>query len=177
VRRAGAVIERLRDFVSNGNRCLSLVDLSEVARDIVARLIDDALRHGVHIQLRAPRTPLLTADRVQIGQVLVNLIRNALDATAGSNEARKSVRVNLRDVGDAVEVAVEDDGLGVSPELAERLFEPFQTTKRGGMGLGLWLSRELVVAHGGRIWCDFDTTAGARFVFRLPLDRWVSNAG
>jgi signal transduction histidine kinase len=169
VRRAGAVLERLRDFVSNGNRYLSPVDLGAVARDVVTTLTDDARRFGVHIRLHAPPMPVLMVDRVQIEQVLVNLIRNALDATAEGSGASKTVQIRLSDISDAVEVVVEDDGPGVSPDLAERLFEPFQTSKRGGMGLGLWLSRELVVAHGGRLWYDLDATMGARFVFRLPL--------
>jgi two-component system, LuxR family, sensor kinase FixL len=168
VLRAGGIVDRLRDFSSHGSRRLSRVDLGVVARGIVAAVADDAHRHGVDIQLSERSIAPVVVDRVQIEQVLINLIRNAIDAAAGNDAGDKRVRVALRDFGDEVEVIVEDDGPGVAPELALRLFEPFETTKRSGMGLGLWLSRQLVEGHGGRLWWDPDTTAGARFVFRLP---------
>jgi two-component system, LuxR family, sensor kinase FixL len=168
VLRAGMIVDRLRDFLSNGERHLSPIDLGGIAHEIVAALTDDARRRGVDIQIDAPPTALVMVDRIQIEQVLVNLIRNAIDATAGHERGQTHVRVTLRDVDDDVEVAVEDDGPGVSPAFAQRLFEPFETSKHNGMGLGLWLSREFVNGHGGCLWWDPDTAGGARFGFRLP---------
>ncbi len=168
VLRAGTIIDRLRDFLSDGNKHLSAVDLSVVAREIVATLTDGARRRGIGIQVLASTTPTVMVDRIQIEQVLVNLIRNAIEAMAEQDHGEKHVRIGIRAVDDEVEVAVEDDGPGVSPEMANRLFEPFETNKRNGMGLGLWLSRELVDRHGGRLWWDPAASAGARFVFRLP---------
>jgi signal transduction histidine kinase len=168
VLRAGAIVDRLRDFVSNGNRHLCLTDLGAVARQLVVALIDDARRHAIDIHVDAASTMPVMVDRIQIEQVLVNLIRNAIDAMSGLDGERRQVRVILCNVGHEVEVAVEDDGPGISRELAEDLFEPFESTKRGGMGLGLWLSKELVLGHGGRLWWEPNAAGGARFLFRLP---------
>jgi two-component system sensor kinase FixL len=168
VLRAGVIVERLRDFLSDGNKHLSPVDLGAVAHEIVATLADSARRRGVDIEVQTLSIPSVMLDRIQIEQVLVNLIRNAIDAMAGQDRGEKHIRIGIRDIDDEVEVVVEDDGPGISPEVAKRLFEPFETSKRSGMGLGLWLSRELVHRHGGRLWWDPATAAGARFVFRLP---------
>jgi len=167
VLRTSVIVDRLRDFLSNGGRHPSSVDLSAVVRGIVATMTDEAWRHGVDIHVDATPTPPVMADRVQIEQVLVNLMRNAIEALAGQ-AGGKNVRVVIRELGQKVEVAIEDNGPGVSPELAKRLFQPFETSKRNGMGLGLWLSRELVKGHGSCLWWDADTAVGTRFVFRLP---------
>ncbi len=135
VLRAGTIVDRLRDFLSNGHRRLSRLDLAEVTRGTVAALTDNARRRGVNIQVYAPSTSLVTVDQIQIEQVLVNLIRNAIDATADDGCPEKHVRIGLRNIDDEVEVIVEDNGPGVSPELAKHLFEPFETSKCGGMGL------------------------------------------
>jgi two-component system sensor kinase FixL len=171
VLRTGVIVDRLRDFLSNGDRCLSPVDLGAVARAIVATLTDDARQCGADIRVDVSSGSLVMVDRIQIEQVLVNLIRNAIEAPARQDGRGQHVGVRIRDIGDEVEVVIEDDGLGVSPEVAKSLFEPFETSKHSGMGLGLWLSRELVEGHGGRLWWDPDTAAGARFVFRLPRNR------
>ena len=163
---AGVIIDRLRDFLSSGNARLSPVDLGAVAREVVAALTDGSPRQ-VDIQVYGPPAAPIVVDRIQIEQVLVNLIRNAIEATAGQEGSGKRISVRIQDVGDEVEVVVEDDGPGVSAEIAQCLFEPFGTSKRNGMGLGLWLSRELVERHGGRIWWDPAAVVGARFVFRL----------
>jgi two-component system, LuxR family, sensor kinase FixL len=168
VLRTGVIIDRLRDFLSNGDRRLSQIDLGAVARGIGAALTDDARKRGVDIRFDTQAAPLVMADQIQIEQVLVNLMRNAIEAPASLGCSEKHIRVGIRNIGDEVEVVVEDDGSGVSPELAKRLFQPFETSKNNGMGLGLWLSRELVEGHGGRLWWDPDTAVGARFVFRLP---------
>ena len=171
VLRAGMIVERLRDFFSNGRSTLSSVNLEEVVRDIIAVLTADTCLSTVDIQLYVLSSSPVCVDRIQIEQVLVNLIRNAIDATTRVDRAATCVRVRLSNTRDWMEVAVEDDGLGISSESAERLFEPFETSKHNGMGLGLWLSRELVEGHGGRLWWDPDCAAGTRFVFRLPLAR------
>lgn len=171
VLRAGVIVDRLRDFLSNGDRRLSPADLGAVTREVVATLADDARQRGVGIDVRAPSMPAMMVDRIQIEQVLVNLVRNAIDAAAERGSVDRHVRVGVRDMGNEVEIVVEDDGSGVSPEMAERLFDPFETSKQGGMGLGLWLSRELVEGHGGRLWWDPNTAEGARFVVRLPCNR------
>jgi signal transduction histidine kinase len=171
VRRAGDVVERIRDFLSKGAPQWSRVDLTKMARKLTAVLADVARPHGVAIRIDARLVPQVAADVVQIEQVLVNLIRNAIEAAADVSGRDKWVRVHLRHVDHEIELAVEDNGRGVPDDLVERLFRPFETSKQRGMGLGLSLSREIVEAHGGRLWYDSKYRPGARFLLRLPCDQ------
>jgi len=170
VRRAGKIVERLRDFLSKGEPRWCLIDLAVMTHEVVAALADMARSLGVTVRIEAHPLVRIAADRTQLEQVLVNLIRNAIEAVAECGSPDKSVRIRLLQVDGESELAVEDNGPGVPAELAERLFKPFETSKQHGMGLGLSLSREIVKAHGGRLWRDATVTAGARFVLRLPSD-------
>jgi two-component system, LuxR family, sensor kinase FixL len=170
-RRAGEIVERLRNFLSKGETKWSQVNLKEITRDVVVALADLARSLGVTVRISTQPVPQIAADRVQIGQVMVNLIRNAIEAAGESKSVEKCVLICLRPLDGEIELVVEDNGRGVRPELAERLFTPFETSKQRGMGLGLSLSREIVKAHGGRLWWDSTVTNGARFVLRLPCDR------
>ncbi len=168
VQRAGLIIERMREFTARGKKSVTAVNLGALAREIAEALGDDARRAGVRLRVDAPPVPSVTADRIQIEQVLVNLVRNAIEAGAALPTGKATVRIMLASRGEEVEVAVEDQGPGIPPEAAASLFEPFETSKANGMGLGLWLSRELVEGNGGRLWYDPGRKGGARFVFRLP---------
>ena len=171
VRRAGEIVERLRDFLSRSEPRWDPVDLTVMTREVVAALDDMARPLGVTVRVEAHPLARVAADRTQLEQVLVNLVRNAIEAVAECGGPDKSVWIRLRQVDAESELAVEDNGPGVPAELAERLFQPFETSKQRGMGLGLSLSREIVKAHGGRLWRDATVTAGARFVLRLPSDK------
>jgi two-component system, LuxR family, sensor kinase FixL len=103
--------------------------------------------------------------------VLVNVIRNAIEAVADCINRERWVQIRLRRIDGEVQVEVEDNGPGVSPDIAQHLFEPFETSKLRGMGLGLSLSREMIKAHGGSLEWDATVAAGARFVLRLPCHR------
>ena len=122
-------------------------------------------------QIRAEFTlaeglPEVVADRIQVQQVVVNLIRNAIDAMEDS--PRRELHVAVRPVeDDLIQITVADTGPGVSPEVADQLFQPFITTKRHGMGVGLSISRTIVEAHGGRIWAEPNPGGGASFHFTL----------
>jgi two-component system, LuxR family, sensor kinase FixL len=171
VQRTGDIVERLRDFLSKSEPRWSPIDLADVTREVVAALADTARSLGVTVRIDARPLAQIAADRTQLEQVLVNLIRNAIEAVGECGDPDKGVWIRLRQVDGESELAVEDNGPGVSAELAERLFKPFETSKERGMGLGLSLSREIVKAHGGRLWRDATVTAGARFVLRLPCDK------
>lgn len=171
VRRAGEIVNRLRDFLGRSEPQWSLVDLTDMTRKVVGVLADLARSHDVIVRIVAEPLSPIAADRIQVEQVLVNLVRNAIEAVAEHSGREKWVLVHLRHIDTEVELTVEDNGRGVPPDLAERLFEPFETSKQRGMGLGLSLSREIVKAHGGRLWLDATVTSGARFVLRLPRDR------
>jgi signal transduction histidine kinase len=171
VRRAGEIVERLRDFLGKSEPRWRPIDLAEMTRKVVVALADMARSYGVIVRIDARPLSQIAADRIQVEQVLVNLIRNAIEAASESSDRVKFVWIRLHHVDGEVELAVEDNGHGVPAEMEERLFKPFETTKQRGMGLGLSLSREIVKAHGGRLWRDATVTAGARFVMRLPCDR------
>ena len=173
--RAGEIIERLRDFLSGGHIRPYPGDITDSARKVVAVLADEARSRNVQVTLDAPRLPLLMADHVQIEQVLLNLIRNAIDAAEDHHAGEKWVRVAIRQIENGVEVVVEDSGSGVAPEIAERLFEPFETSKQRGLGLGLSLSYRIIAAHHGRLWWDQSSGGGARFSFYLPGERTASH--
>jgi two-component system sensor kinase FixL len=166
--RAGDIVDRLRDFLSKGDARFFPLDLVELVRRIVAALSDEAHLRAVVISVDAQFVPKTPADRIQMEQVLVNLVRNAIDAAAEGPSNEKHVRVRVYHREGAVQVEVEDSGLGVAPDFAERLFEPFETSKPSGMGLGLLLCRRLVEGHGGQLWWDQTFLKGARFVFQIP---------
>jgi two-component system, LuxR family, sensor kinase FixL len=120
----------------------------------------------VRIQIEAGSVPVVLADLRQIRQVLVNLLSNAIDAAADTSDG--IVRVRCCHDSGAIEIEIDDNGTGMSSEIAEHVFEAFQTTKARGMGLGLPLSRQIIEAHGGRIWWERGAPRGTRFHVRLP---------
>jgi two-component system sensor kinase FixL len=175
--RAREVLERIRDFVSNGSLDLQALDLSALAEKIAALCREEATARGVQIESESIRPiPPVKADRVQIEQVLNNLVANAIDAASERSDARGHVIVRVAARAGAVIMQVEDNGPGVAPELAARIFDAYQTTKPRGMGLGLSLSQRIVQRHAGRIWWEPNRPEGARFVVALPIDGSSENA-
>src|ERR1700677_451521 len=175
--RAREVLERIRDFVSNGNLNLMAVDVSGLAEKIGELCREEAAARGVLVEVESMGlVPLVTADGVQIEQVLINLVANAIDSAAERSDARGRVTMRVAVKGDAIMLRVEDNGRGVTPELADNIFDAYQTTKPRGMGLGLHLSRRIVQRHAGRLWWEAITTGGARFVVELPTNGRGHNA-
>ena len=170
-RRAREVLERVRDFVSNGALSLKALDMPAVAEKIGALCREEAAARGVGVEVVSmDPAPLVKADEVQIEQVLINLVANAIDAASERPDGRGRVTIRVAARADAVTIGVEDNGQGVAPELADSIFDAYQTTKPRGMGLGLHLSRRIVQRHAGRLWWEPITTGGARFVVELPID-------
>jgi two-component system sensor kinase FixL len=175
--RAGQIIKRLRGFVTKGGEAETrrAEDLPRLVEEAAALALVGAEAHGVAVAFCLdPALPPVLADRIQIQQVLVNLLRNAVEAMAdgegrdGGRRHRELVAAAAPAGPDAVEVSVADTGPGLAPEIAERPFEPFASTKPGGMGMGLAISRGIVEAHGGRIWAEPNPGGGAVFRFTLP---------
>ena len=169
--RAGQIIRRLRDFVERGDGERRLESVAKLIEEAVALGLVGARERGVHVRFRMdPSVELVLADRVQIQQIVLNLVRNAMEAMATSPRRELQISIDPLD-GGLVQVGVADTGPGVSPEVAERLFQPFVTTKDNGMGVGLSISRTIIEAHGGRIWAETNPGGGAVFRFTLPGGR------
>jgi signal transduction histidine kinase len=169
--RTREVLERIRDLVSVGRLQPRAVNLVDAALKIRALGLESANARGVDIAVESLRPiPLVKADPIGIEQVLNNIVSNAIDAAAERRDARGSVVIRVIDRDGWARVEVEDNGPGVAPEMAESLFEPYQTSKPRGMGLGLTLSRQIVQQHGGHIWWEAIAPEGTRFVVELNLN-------
>jgi two-component system sensor kinase FixL len=168
--RAGEVIRRLRNFVKNREVKREPVDCNRLLDDLRTLAETDARLHNVRLRIDAqPSLPTVYADPIQLQQVVLNLVRNAIDAMAEAPASRREVLLSTRQLPEGeIEIIVADHGSGLAPEAAEHLFNPFFTTKSGGTGLGLAISRSIVRAHGGRLWHTPNEGTGARFHFTLP---------
>lgn len=169
--RAGQVIRRLRNFVQRGEPERSAEKLSKLIEEASALALVGARERGVHVRCRfSPGLDLVLVDKVQIQQVLLNLIRNALDAMETSERRELLIQTEPAD-DDLVVVSIADTGQGISREMQKQLFQPFVTTKRSGMGVGLSICRTVVEAHGGRIWAEPNRERGTIFRFTLRAIR------
>jgi C4-dicarboxylate-specific signal transduction histidine kinase len=168
--RAGTVISRVRALFKKEAPSKDWIDINEVVHELVMFLRDEALRRGVAMRTDLiPGLPKVTADRVQLQQVLLNLIMNGMDAMAETTDHRKELLINARANETELIVRVEDSGRGLDSETAERIFTPFFTTKPHGIGLGLSISRSIIEAHEGRLWASARPSGGAIFQFTLPI--------
>lgn len=167
--RAGQIIRRLREFIEKKEPNRAPEDLNASVREAISLGLVGVADRNIDVAAELqPGLPMIEIDRIQIQQVMVNLMRNAVEALEAS--ARRSIVITTaRPAMDFVEVAVADSGPGVAPELSAHLFEPFATTKRSGLGMGLTISKAIVEAHGGRLWMAPNPGGGSQFRFRLPV--------
>jgi len=171
--RGGAMIQRVRGMARRSVPQRTPVQLADVVDDILALTATESAARGivVHTQV-ASDLPVVLADRVQLQQVLLNLVVNGMDAMASVDESERRLAIlgqpDEQDGHRAVRISVQDRGIGVNPGEAEKLFEAFYTTKPQGMGLGLAISRSIIEAHGGRLWAVANEGNGATFQFTLP---------
>ena len=167
--RAGQIIRHLRDFIEKRESSRTYENLNKVVEEAIALGLVGAAEMNVkvHVELD-PTLPTVLIDKIHIQQVLINLIRNAVEAMQGVLKRELTITTSSTD-GSAVEVCVSDTGPGLSEDVASRLFQPFVTTKEKGMGIGLTICQSIVEAHNGRLWVTSNDGGGVTFHFRLPV--------
>lgn len=168
--RASEVVGRLRALFSKKTEKNEAVDLNEAATEVIALASRDLQRNRVVLRTDFGRdlSPL-TADRVQLQQVILNLLLNATDAMSEVNDRQRLVILRTRADGEGVRLSVQDAGIGFAPEDTERLFQAFYSTKNSGMGIGLSVSRSIIERHNGRLWGEPNEGPGATFSFSIPI--------
>jgi len=169
--RAAEIIKRIRLLFKKGNSERELVDINEVIREMVVLLRGEAARYSILVQTELEAdTPRLMADRVQLQQVLMNLMINGIDAMKDVDGTRELAIKSQRAENDQVLVSVKDTGVGLPPQQSDKVFEAFFTTKLHGTGMGLAISRSILESHGGRLWAANNSPRGASFYFALPAN-------
>jgi two-component system sensor kinase FixL len=168
--RASEVIRQLRGFVRERGSEREVRHVNDLVEEVIRFIGAETQGRGVRVRVElASNLPPLPVEAVQIQQVILNLVRNALEAIYESPGKRPLLIVSTRRAGDEVEVAVRDSGAGVPADIAAEIFEPFVTSKSEGLGMGLSICRSIVEAHGGRVWSTANTERGMTFCFTLPL--------
>jgi signal transduction histidine kinase len=175
--RAADVITRLRALFVKKELTLESVDLNEATREVIALSSHDLQRSRVVLEQElADDLPSVTGDRIQLQQVVLNLIRNACESMAGIDDRPRRLLIRTeRDQADRVRVTVRDDGVGLEPQSVDKLFDTFYTTKSGGMGVGLSVSRSIVERHQGRLWAEPNDGPGATFSLSVPIFRTLDS--
>jgi PAS domain S-box-containing protein len=169
VTRAADIISRLRQLFKKGPPQTNPVDLGEVIQEMVGLLRSEASRHSVSIVTELSEDlPRVVADRVQLQQVLMNLMLNGIEAMQDAKSGDQLTIRSLRGEGGQVLISVSDTGMGLPPEQADQIFNAFFSTKAQGTGMGLSISRSIVESHGGRLWAMSNSGPGATFSFTLP---------
>jgi C4-dicarboxylate-specific signal transduction histidine kinase len=168
--RASDVITRLRALFSKKEFSLESVDLNEATREVITLSRSELQRNGVVLESElADDLPNVTGDRVQLQQVILNLLRNASDAMVDVHDRPRQLLVKTEQGdGDRVRLTVRDVGIGVDPQVVDKLFDAFYTTKSDGMGIGLSVSRSIIERHHGRLWAERNDGPGATFAFLVP---------
>jgi len=167
-KRAGAIIRTLRDLTDRRVRASETFELKAVVEESI-NLVRSACSIDTELRYAIPANLKLLADRTQVQQVVINLLRNGCEAVADLEQ--QEVKISAETTADEIIVSVRDTGPGVSAEAAQGIFTWSDTIKEGGMGLGLSISRTIIEAHGGRIWLEHSSNAGSEFRFSLPIAR------
>jgi signal transduction histidine kinase len=171
------VIRRVRALASKTSLEKLPLDVNDVVREIIALVQRELRSHQVLLQIElAPALPPILADRVQLQQVIINLVMNGIEAMQSvTTRPRKLVIRSRQDETQQVLVSVTDCGVGISAENADRVFNAFFTTKSDGMGMGLSICRSIIEAHGGRLWATANIPHGATFQFALPVNAEIAS--
>jgi signal transduction histidine kinase len=173
--RASEVIDRICALVKKAPPRKDRLEINEAILEVIALIRNEMANNGISVRTQLAETlPVIQGDRVQMQQVILNLLINAIEAMSGMSEVPRELLISTRDTEtDGVLVAVRDSGPGIAPESVDRLFESFYTTKPTGLGMGLSICRSIIEAHQGRLWASANTPRGTVFQFTLPsaMDR------
>ncbi len=168
--RAGDILRNMREIIGRRRSPHTREDLNAVVSDTTRFMMAEIRANRVALELLlAEPAPIVFVDRIEIQQVVINLILNAIEAMVDADTDSRQVLVSTDSMGEEARLAVEDTGPGVDPRIAADLFGLFQTTKSDGLGLGLWICQSILAAHDGRIWFEEGYRGGARFCVALPL--------
>jgi signal transduction histidine kinase len=169
--RAGEVIRRVRALANKTSLEKVPLDVNDVVREVIALVQRELIGHRVSLRMElAPALPMILGDRVQLQQVIINLVMNGIEAMQPVTARPRELVIRSGQDAAQVLVNVTDCGVGIPAENAERLFDPFFTTKSSGMGMGLSICRSIMEAHGGRLWAKANAPHGATFQFTLPVN-------
>jgi signal transduction histidine kinase len=169
-KRASSVISRMRTLLKKQNTIMGEIDINDAIQEVASLLSNESSRHRILLSTElAAGLPRVRGDRVQLQQVLLNLVMNAVDATRAISDGPREILIRSAKDAESVVVAVEDSGTGFAPEQLGRIFEPFFTTKAQGIGMGLCISRSIVESHSGKLSASSRKPRGARFEFTLPM--------
>jgi C4-dicarboxylate-specific signal transduction histidine kinase len=166
--RAGQIISRIREIFKKGTPQRGFVDVNEVIREMITLLRSEASRHSVSVRTELANIPQVVADRVQLQQVLMNLMLNSMDAMKDVEGTRELIILSQLAEDGQLMISVRDTGVGLPPQQADQIFNAFFTTKPHGTGMGLRISRSIVESHGGRLWAGGNSPRGASFHLTLP---------
>jgi C4-dicarboxylate-specific signal transduction histidine kinase len=168
--RAAAIIDRIRALIKKAPARRESLQINDAIVEVVGLTRSEMSRNGVSLQMRLTEgLPLIEGDRVQLQQVILNLMINAMEAMAQISDGRRELLISTQTEEGCVLVAVRDSGPGLSEIVLERAFEAFYTTKSSGLGMGLSICRSIVEAHGGRLWATANVPKGAAFQFTVPI--------
>jgi signal transduction histidine kinase len=170
-RRADDVMTRIHGLVKKAPTCIEMLQINEAIREVIALTYGEAMKSGVSVRMQlAEDLPTIQGDRVQLQQVMLNLVINAIEAMNAVDVGPRELTVSTAmHEPSAILVTVRDSGPGIAPEHIVRLFEPFYTTNASGMGMGLSICRSIIDAHGGRLWASANVPRGAIFQFTVPV--------
>jgi two-component system sensor kinase FixL len=173
--RAGDIIRRLRNLSRKGEVRREPVDVNELVREVARFMEAEAHERTAHLQLDlAPQLPEVYADAIEMEQVILNLVRNGLEAAPAVESGARELLLRTTATNDTLEIAVSDTGEGLPAEVAEKMFDPFFSTKPGSLGMGLSISRSIVEAHGGRLWATPNLPRGTTFRLTLPVHKDIA---
>jgi two-component system sensor kinase FixL len=169
-KRAGEVIRRLRALLKRDKSRHQVVSLNQILKETLRLLHSEMITRNISVIAELdPLLPLLRGDRIQLQQVILNLVLNGAEAMINCSPERRKLFVRTYSDGLGILLAVRDYGVGLDPKSLEKIFEPFYSTKNEGMGMGLWINRAIIQAHGGRLWAANNDDGGATFTVTLPV--------